>query len=72
MAKHDARTVTQTTAREAIQWVRTLSKTLGCAGPPACEPITVDVATGKREGGLCVCCEALEWLERRRLLKAEE
>jgi hypothetical protein len=61
------RIVTQTTAREAIEWVRTLHGTLGCAGPPACDD-TADAATGKREGELCTACSAREWLERRRLL----
>lgn len=40
---------------------------VGCAGPPACEPVTEDVATGKREGGLCSVCEASEWLAKRGL-----
>lgn len=30
-----------------------------CAG---CEPPSVDIATGKREGGLCGPCAATDWL----------
>lgn len=67
--KKDRRTVTQTTAREAIAYVDSLSKILGCAGEPACEPITVDSATGKRESQLCAACEAREWLGSRGLVK---
>lgn len=47
----DNRIVTQTTAREAIEWVNVLARRMGCAGPPACGPVTADAATAKREGG---------------------
>ncbi len=51
-----------TKLRQALVFVRVLAG-YECAGEPACEPETVDVATGKREGGLCGPCEAREWLE---------
>lgn len=50
----------------AIGFVRLLAS-YGCAGPPACEPPSVDAATGKREGGLCGVCEAAEWLREKGL-----
>ena len=46
---------------EALHFVRILAG-YECTGAPACEPPSVDVATGKREGGLCATCEAREWL----------
>ena len=47
--------------REMLGFVRLLSN-YGCAGEPACEPVSEDVATGKRYGGLCAVCEAANWL----------
>ena len=51
-----------------VRVANALSDTLGCAGPPACEPESADAATGKREGGLCFACEVQEWLKEHKLL----
>jgi hypothetical protein len=58
----DRRTITQVTAREAIEWMNVLVKRLGCAGSydddtEMCKP-----------PNLCTACEARAWLKRRKLL----
>jgi hypothetical protein len=53
---------------QLIIYANALADMLGCAGPPACEEPSVDAATGKREGGLCTACEALEWLGENKLM----
>lgn len=58
--------LTQREIDQLIVFTRILAS-YDCAGPPACEPVTADAATGKREGGLCSVCEASEWLAERGL-----
>jgi hypothetical protein len=55
----DRRTITQTTAREAVEWVRVLASYTGCAGWPACDG----------HDRHCAPCEAQAWLQRHRLAR---